>query len=202
MILVGITGIVGSGKTTVSAMLEKEGLELIDLDIIAKEIIRQEGIISDIGKAFGGSCVTDGMINSKKVAELVFRNKEAREKLESIIHPLIDAEMHRRINRLKAQGTKTVIIDGPLIFEKGLHKELNRTIVVSGKAETIRTRLKKRGMDEGDATRRMASQIPLEEKEAQADYIIRNDGTMADLETEVGNLLKQIKEWEVELNAS
>jgi dephospho-CoA kinase len=201
MILIGITGIVGSGKTTVSAMLGKEGLEVIDLDKIAKEIVRQEGIVSDIEKVFGSSCVTDGMIDIKKVAELVFHNKKAREKLESIVHPLIDAEMHSRINRLKVQGTKTVIIDGPLIFEKGLHKELNKTIVVSGKAETIRTRLKKRGMDEGDAERRMASQLPLKEKEAQADYIIRNDGTVGDLEREVGNLLKQIKEWEVELNA-
>jgi dephospho-CoA kinase len=202
MILIGVTGIVGSGKTTVSAMLGKEGLEVIDLDKIAKEIIRQEGIISDIGKAFGNSCVTDGAVDIKKVAELVFHNKEAREKLESIVHPLIDAEMHSRINRLKAQGTRMVIIDGPLIFEKGLHKELNKTIVVSGKAKIIGARLKKRGMDEGDAERRMASQIPLEEKEARADYIIRNDGSMGDLEKEVGNLLKQIKEWEVELNAS
>jgi dephospho-CoA kinase len=201
MILIGITGIVGSGKTTVSAMLGKECLEVIDLDKIAKEIVRQERIALDIGKALGSSCVTEGMVDIKKVAELVFHNKEAREKLESIVHPLIDAEMHRQVNRLTVQGTKTVIIDGPLIFEKGLHKELNKIIVVSGKAETIRARLKKRGMDEGDAERRMASQIPLKEKEALADYIIRNDGTMGNLEKEVGNLLKQIKEWEVELNA-
>ena len=202
MILIGVTGTVGSGKTTVSAMLRKEGQEVIDLDRIAKEIVRQEGIISDIQKAFGGSYVTDGEIDIERVARLVFHNKEAREKLESILHPLIDAEMHSRVNKLEAQERRTVIIDGPLIFEKGLHKELSKTVVVSGKPELIKARLKARGMDEGDAESRTASQMPLEEKEALADYIVHNDGTLEDLEKEVGNLLKQIKEWEVELNAS
>jgi dephospho-CoA kinase len=202
MILIGVTGIVGSGKTTVSAMLRKEGQKVIDLDKIAKEIVRQERIVSDIQKAFGGSYVTDSEIDIERVARLVFHNKEAREKLESILHPLIDAEMRGRIKSLEEQGRKTVIIDGPLIFEKGLHKELSKTVVVSGRPELIKARLKARGMDEGDAERRMASQIPLEEKEALADYIVHNDGTMEDLEKEVDNLLKQIKEWEVELNAS
>ena len=201
MILIGVTGTVGSGKTTVSAMLRKEGQEVIDLDKIAKEIVRQERIISDIQKAFGGSYIIDGEIDIEGVGRLVFHDKEAREKLESILHPLIDAEMHSRVKRLQAQGRKTVIIDGPLIFEKGLDKELDKTVVVSGKTATIKTRLKKRGMDEEDAGRRMAAQMPLEEKEVRADYVIRNDGTMEDLENEVGNLLKQIKEWEVELNA-
>ena len=202
MILIGVTGTVGSGKTTVSAMLRKEGEEVIDLDKIAKEIARQERIISDIRKAFGGSYVIDGEIDTERVGRLVFHNKEAREKLESILHPLVDAEMRSRVKRLEAQGRKTVIIDGPLIFEKGLDKELDKTVVVSGKTATIKARLKKRGMDEEDAGRRMAAQMPLEEKEARADYVVRNDGTMEDLENEVGNLLKQIKEWEVELNAS
>ena len=201
MILIGVTGTVGSGKTTVSAMLRKEGEEVIDLDKIAKEIVRQERIISDIRNAFGGSYVIDGEIDTERVGRLVFHNKEAREKLESILHPLIDAEMHSRVKRLEAQGRKTVIIDGPLIFEKGLDKELDKTVVVSGKTATIKARLKKRGMDEEDAGRRMAAQMPLEEKEVRADYVVRNDGTMEDLENEVGNLLKQIKEWEVELNA-
>jgi dephospho-CoA kinase len=202
MILIGVTGAVGSGKTTVSAMLRKEGQKVIDLDKIAKEIVRQERIISDIRDAFGGSYVIDGEIDTERVGRLVFHNKEAREKLESILHPLIDAEMRGRVKRLEAQGRKTVIIDGPLIFEKGLDKELDKTVVVSGKTATIKARLKKKGMDEEDAGRRMAAQMPLEEKEVRADYVVRNDGTMEDLENEVGNLLKQIKEWEVELNAS
>jgi dephospho-CoA kinase len=202
MILIGITGIVGSGKTTVAAMLKKEGLEVIDLDKIAKEIARQERIISVIGKVLGTSYIADGKVDTRKVAELVFNDEEAREKLERIMHPLIDAEMRNQIERLEREGTKTAIIDGPLIFEKGLYKELDKVVVVSGSVETIKNRLKGRGMDESDAKRRMASQMPLEQKEAQADYIVRNEGTIGDLEKEVDNLLKQIKEWEVELNAS
>jgi len=202
MILIGVTGIVGSGKTTVSAMLEKEGFKVIDLDRIAKEIAQQKKVIADIREAFGGSCVAGGEIDVKKVGWLVFRDKEAREKLESIMHPLIDAEMQSKVKKIEAEGTIIAIIDGPLIFEKGLDKDLQKTVVVSGKQETLRVRLKKRGMDEDDSDRRMAAQMSLEEKEARADYIIHNDGTMEDLEKEVGKLLKQIKEWEVELNAS
>ena len=202
MILIGITGIVGSGKTTASAMLKREGLEVIDLDRIAKEIIQQKRVILEIGKAFGNTYVVGGEIDVKMIGDLVFQNKGALEKLEALVHPLIDAEMHSQAKRLEARGVKTVIVDGPLIFEKGLHKELDKTVVVSGKPETIKARLKERGMNQGDAERRMASQIPLGEKEAQADYVVRNNGTIEDLEKEVGNLLKQIKEWEVELNAS
>ncbi len=202
MILIGVTGIVGSGKTTVSAMLRREGLEVIDLDRIAKEAIKKQRVISEITKAFGDGYAAGGEIDIKKVGQLVFRNKEARERLESIIHPVIDEEIQNRAKRLETKGTKVAIVDGPLIFEKGLDKYLHKIIVVSGKAETIKARLRKRGMDEEDSERRMAAQMPLEEKEARADYVIHNEGMIEDLEKEVGNLLRQIKQWEVELNAS
>jgi dephospho-CoA kinase len=201
MILIGVTGIVGSGKTTVSRMLRKQGFEIIDLDRIAKEIVNREEVVRDIQIAFGPPYVTDGKLDIGRVGELVFHDKEALNKLEGIVHPKVEADMHDRIKRLETDGTKAVIIDGPLIFEKGLYKDLNKTVVVSAKEETIRDRLKKRGMDEEDMNRRLAAQIPLKEKEARADHIIHNDGTMKDLEKEVDDLLKQIKEWEVELNA-
>ena len=86
MILIGVTGTVGSGKTTVSAMLRKEGQEVIDLDKIAKEIARQERIISDIRNAFGGSYVIDGEIDTERVGRLVFHNKEAREVMRQPSH--------------------------------------------------------------------------------------------------------------------
>jgi dephospho-CoA kinase len=201
MILIGVTGIVGSGKTTVSRMLRKQGFEIIDLDRIAKEIVDREGVVRDIQIAFGPSYVTDGKLDIGRVRELVFHDKEALNKLEGIVHPKVEADMYDRLKKLETDGTKTVIIDGPLIFEKGLYKELNKTVVVSAKEEIIKDRLKKRGMDEEDMNRRLAAQIPLKEKEARADHIIHNDGTMKDLEKEVDDLLKQIKEWEVELNA-
>jgi dephospho-CoA kinase len=202
MILIGVTGVVGSGKTTVSGMLRKQGFRIIDLDRIAKEIVEREEVIKDIQRAFGASYITEGKLDIKKVGKLVFYNKEDLKKLESIVHPKIMTDMQATVKNLEAQGTKMVIIDGPLIFEKGLHKELNKTVVVSAETEIIKDRLKKRGMDEEDMNRRMAAQIPLGEKEAQADHVIYNNGTMEDLEKEVDNFLKQIKEWEVEANAS
>ena len=202
MILIGVTGIVGSGKTTVSNMLRKKGLDVIDLDRTAKGIIQQEKAIRDIQGAFGSSYIAFGKIDIKRVGELVFRDKEALEKLERIVHPLVMAAMWDAIGKLEAQGAEAVIVDGPLIFEKGLYKDLDKTVVVSAKAETITDRLEKRGMDREDTRRRVAAQTPLSEKEALADHVIYNNGSIEDLEKEVDGLLKKIKEWEVELDAS
>jgi len=138
MILIGITGIIGSGKTTVSSMLKKEGFEVIDLDGIAKEVLSLEDV--------------------KK--------------------------------------------DGPLLFETGLYRKLDKTVVVSTDAEMLGGRLKNRGMDEEDVKRRMTFQISLKEKEKMADWVVYNNGTVEDLKKETETLLEKIKGWEVEPHAS
>ncbi|MBA4390217.1 MAG: dephospho-CoA kinase [Syntrophus sp. (in: bacteria)] len=197
MITIGITGIIGSGKTTVSNLLKQRGLAVVDLDGLAREAITlkevQEDIINSLGKEF----VKDGKVVVEKLRDLVFVEKEKLEKLESIVHPKILEGMWKEIDGLKGKKVKTVIIDGPLLYEKGLYKSLNKTIVVSAGMDKIKERLKERGLSEEDMDRRISLQVPLKEKEKVADFVIFNNGTKEDLEREAEGLWKRIKEWEV-----
>lgn len=202
MILIGVTGIVGSGKTTVSGMLQRAGLAVLDLDKIAKEVVQREDVKKDIEKELGSCYITEGTLNIQKTRDFVFKEPAALEKLENIIHPRIKEAMCEKIKGLQARGVSAVVIDAPLLFEKGLQKELNKTVVVSANAEKTKERLRKRGLQEDDINRRTAIQIPLNEKEAMADYVVHNNGAIEDLEQQIDNLLHTIKEWEVEPNAS
>lgn len=197
MITIGITGIIGSGKTTVSGLLKQKGLTIIDLDGLAREAIQFKEVQEDIIIGLGEEFVKDGVVVVEKLRDLVFADTVKLEKLESIMHPRILEGMRKEIDTLKGKKVKTVIIDGPLLYEKGLHKNLNKIIVVSATMDKIKERLKKRGLFEEDIERRIALQIPLNEKEKVADFVIFNNGTKDDLKKETEVLWRRIKEWEV-----
>jgi len=202
MILIGITGIIGSGKTTVSSILEKEGFEVIDLDKIAKDSLSLKEVIRDIGNTFGEEYILGERVNIEKMRQTVFQNRKMLAMLEKITHPKIVDRLFEDIARKEKEGAKSVIIDGPLLFETGLYKRLDRIVVVSTMPEKLRERLIKRGMEEEDIKKRMALQIPLAEKEKMADVVVQNNGTVEDLKGEVERLSETIKGWEVETNAS
>jgi dephospho-CoA kinase len=197
MILVGITGIIGSGKTTVSSMLSQEGIPVIDLDRLGKEVTDYEEVVGDIEEAFGADYIVNKKADIAKLREIAFVDTETRRKLENIIHPRAGAELWKRIERLKTEGASVVIVDAPLLYETGLHKLLDKVVVVSAEMDKIMERLKLRGMDEEDTSRRLPHQIPLSEKEKMADHILYNNGTEEDLRKGLRALLIRIKEWEV-----
>lgn len=197
MITVGITGIIGSGKTTVSNMLKQKGIAVVDLDSLAREAITLEEVQKDIIKSLGEEFVKDGNVVVEKLRELVFVDTIKLEKLENIIHPKILEGMWKEVERIKETKAEAAIIDGPLLYEKGLYKSLNKTVVVSSAMDKIKERLKKRGLSEEDMERRISLQIPLKEKEKIADFVIFNNGTKDDLEKETEGLWRRIKEWEV-----
>src|ERR1035437_185309 len=198
MITIGITGIIGSGKSTVCAMLGQAGITVIDLDNLAKEVSGGSAVREGIRKTFGeGYLREDGTSDADRMKDLVFKDKARLGQLEGIVHPLILAEKERRVAQEKEKGARAVIIDGPLIFEKGMNRELSKTVVVSADIATIKERLIKRGMTREDMERRMENQMPLEEKEKMADYVIYNNGTEDDLREELKILLEKIKTWEV-----
>jgi dephospho-CoA kinase len=202
MILIGITGVVGSGKTTVSDMLRNKGIEVIDLDKAAKEVAEREDVKKDIEKTFGSYYLTEKNIAIRRISELVFKDKEKLKKLEDIIHPKVREEMYKRIRESEEKGAKAVVIDAPLLYETGLYKKVKKVVVVSTNATKTKKRLKIRGMDEDDIDKRTAIQMPLKEKEAMADHVIFNNGTIEELKKEVDGLLNRIKAWEDELYAS
>lgn len=202
MILIGITGIIGSGKTTVSSMLEREGFIIIDLDRIAKDTLAQKDVIREIGETFGKEYLSGDHVNIEKIRKAVFQDKDMIKMLEGITHPKIVKRLFDDVDRMKKMGAKSVIIDGPLLFETGLYRRLDKVVVVSTNPEALRERLIKRGMEQEDIRKRMAFQIPLEEKEKLADVVVQNNGTIEDLKREISKLSETIKGWEVEIDAS
>jgi len=197
MILIGITGIIGSGKTTVSKMLSQEGIPVIDLDMLGKEVTDYEDVVRDIREVFGEEYVVDNKANIPRLREIAFIDTEKRKKLEDIIHPRVRDELWKRVERLRLKCVPTVVIDAPLLYETGLYKKLDKVVVVSVDTDKIKERLRLRGMDEEDVNRRLPHQIPLTEKEKMADYVLYNNGPEEDLKKEISALLLRIKEWEV-----
>lgn len=201
MIFIGITGIIGSGKTTVSSMLKKEGFEVIDLDRIARDALFLKDVMKEIENVFGAEYISGDRVNIERMRNSVFNSSDSLKKLEQIVHPKIIDMMFENAEEIRKKGAKSAIVDGPLLFETGLYKKLDKIVVVSTDPEMLPERLKKRGMDIEDFKRRMAFQVPLEEKESMADHVVRNNGTIEDIEKEVATLLEKIRGWEEELNA-
>ncbi len=197
MILVGITGIIGSGKSTVSYLLSREGFPIIDIDRLGKEVTGYQEVIQDIKETFGSEFVVNGEADIGKLRAIAFRDVETRRKLENIIHPRARSLLLRRIDDFRNAGNKVVIVDGPLLYETGLAKELDKVVVISTDMKKIKVRLKVRGMEQDDIDRRLLHQIPLQDKEKMADFVVYNNGTEEDLEKEVRALVVKINEWEV-----
>jgi len=197
MITIGITGIIGSGKTTASAALKNKGIPVVDLDILAKKALTLTEVHEDIQRELGNGFVAEGKIVVERLRDLVFADKEKLQKLEAIIHPRVLAQLWQTIKELEDAGEKAVIVDGPLLFETDLHKKLDKNVVVTADMGVIRERLKIRGMAPDDIEKRISHQIPLWEKEKVADYVLFNNGTREDLDREIENLLERINEWEV-----
>ncbi len=196
MIVIGLTGILGSGKSTVTALLRKRGLEVIDLDALAKNSLTWKETQDDIKKAFGPAYVIDGKVDVESLGRIAFTRENLR-MLEAIIHPRIVQEIRRRLDVLEKKGTPMVFIDHPLLFETGFYRRLDKIIVVTAAMNAIRERLKKRGMNPDDIERRLSFQISLEAKGKMTDYIIDNNGTEDRLVEQVDELLEKIMKGEV-----
>jgi dephospho-CoA kinase len=196
MIVIGLTGILGSGKSTVADLLRKRGLAVIDLDQLAKDSLNWTDTRQDIKATFGDLFVVEDRVDVERLGRIAFGDLEAKRKLESIIHPRVEKKVEELLVELKALKFKAVVIDHPLLFEVGLRSGIDKKVVVTAKMETIRERVKKRGMAVDDMERRFSFQIPLEEKERMADYVIDNNGTTDRLGEQVDGLLEKITKWE------
>ncbi|HEX5646516.1 MAG TPA: dephospho-CoA kinase [Nitrospira sp.] len=180
MILVGLTGGVATGKSTVAAMFTRCGAVVIDADAVAREVVAPgKPAWRDIVTVFGGGVLNPNRtINRSALGAIVFRNKAKRQRLERIIHPRV-AQEQMRLTRAAAKKDPhaVVIYDVPLLFEAGIDKRVDKTIVVTADRETQIARLKRRnGFSRAEALRRIRSQMPLANKVARADYVL--DGTM------------------------
>ena len=202
MIIVGLTGILGSGKSTTAAALRKRGLDVIDFDGLAKESLNWKETQEDIRDAFGDEYVVGGRVDVERLRQSVFTKDLNVRKLEAIIHPRVHEEVERRLIALEEKGVKAAIIEHPLLFEVGFHRPVDKIVVVTAKDDIIRARLEKRGMRSDDVERRLSFQIPLKEKEEKADYVINNNGAEDQLGEQIDSLVQEITKWEERGHAS
>jgi len=197
MLIVGLTGGVASGKSVVSQILKEEGAYLIDADQIARELVQpRRPTWTALIKAFGKEIVQkDGSIDRKKLAVKVFSDPEQRELLHRILHPRIKKEMGRRLKAIGQKDPKAmVVIDAPLLIETGDHREMDKVIVVTSTEAQQMERLKERaGIDQEEARRIIASQVPTEEKLKVADFVIGNEGSLEDVERKAKEVFQALK---------
>lgn len=180
-LVIGLTGGIASGKSTVSGMIRDWGYPIVDADVIAKEAVDQgKPAYDQIAAAFGGAVLKeDGAIDRQKLGSIIFQDSEKRQLLNSIVHPAVREEMLKQRDGAKANGEKAVILDIPLLFESKLSHFADRTLLVWVSENVQLERLTGRnGYTEEEAKMRISSQMPLEEKKALADAIIDNNGTL------------------------
>ncbi len=192
MILVGLTGGIGSGKSTVSAMLAARGAEIVDADLITREVqLPGSVVVEEIARRFGRDVVDDnGVLLRAKLADIVFADADALSDLNAIVHPAVRAEIARRVDRL-APSDRIVVLDIPLLTENR-HDAIQAKIVVDVPVEKQLDRLvSSRGFTEGDAMARIAHQASREERLRDADFVIDNSGDIEDL----GPQIDKFWEW-------
>ncbi|MEN0058299.1 MAG: dephospho-CoA kinase [Bdellovibrio sp.] len=189
---VGLTGGIACGKSTVSRMLREIGFQVVDADQIAHEVVRpgSPGLRS-ILHAFGVEYVNDdGSLNRRKLGQDVFGKPQLLNRLESILHPLIEQEVQARREELKNQGLRLALYDIPLLFEKKAQNRFDALVVVSCTLEQQKERLRRRHQwSEEEIEMRMAAQIPVALKEKQADFVVRNNRDEEHLKAEVFRLV-------------
>jgi len=183
MIIAGLTGTIGTGKSAVSNMFRELGAFIIDADKLSHEVVEPgKKAWKEIIDNFGREVLNDDQtINRQKLADIVFSNKEKLQILNSIVHPAVLAEDARLVEEQRGKNPQGLVInDIPLLFELGpelMSQLADIIIVVYCSPEVQLKRLIDRGMTEADALNRIKSQIPIQEKVKSADFVINNDGT-------------------------
>jgi len=188
-LLVGLTGSIATGKSTVSRMFAHLGARVIDADLLAREVVMPgQPAYSKIVQEFGaGVVLEDGSLDRKALGAIVFADPAKRRRLEEITHPAIGLRQQRLLSVLDEEAFEGVVLwDAALLIESGGADRMDRMVVVFADPETERLRLMERdGLGEADARARIASQMPIFEKAKRADYVIDNSGTRAETERRV-----------------
>jgi dephospho-CoA kinase len=188
-LLVGLTGSIATGKSTVSAMFRELGCVVLDADVLAREVVAPgEPALAQIVEEFGRDVLQpDGTLDRKKLGAVVFGDAARRKRLEAITHPAIRDRFLRHLAELDARGFDGLVLwDAPVMIETGGHRAMDKLVVVATHEATQRARLQARdGIDAIEAARKIASQMPVAEKAKLADYVIDNAGDRAPTEARV-----------------
>jgi dephospho-CoA kinase len=195
VLLVGLTGGIGSGKSTVARMLADRGAVVLDADVLAREAVEPgtagfDAVLARFGEAVRSP---DGSLDRARLAEIVFDDDDARRDLEAIVHPRVRLRIAEAVAAL-TDSDAVVVVDSPLLIETGGHESFPMVVVVTAPDEARIARLTARGMGERDARARMTAQMPLKDKAAHADVLLDNGGSETELEAQVDRLWADLRE--------
>jgi dephospho-CoA kinase len=192
--LIGLTGGIACGKSTVSRLLAARGAVIIDADVLAREVVAPHGpALADIVATFGAEVLgPDGALDRAALGARVFASPEARARLERITHPRIAALSLERLRDARTSGASLVVYDAALLFESGRAEAFRPVVVVTAPREVQRQRLMDRdGLDTAAADARIDSQMPVAAKAALADHVIDNGQSVAHTEAQVAALWQE-----------
>ena len=182
MLLVGLTGNFGMGKSAVLSVFQKLGALTLDTDKIVASLLAEKDVLGKIRDILGDAVFhKDGSLNKRKVAEIIFRDEALRHSIEDILHPLVFVKIDLFLEK-NVSLCKVAVIEVPLLFEKGYQERFDRTITVYCKEEEALARLGKEGINREDALLRLRSQLPVVEKIRRSHFAIDNNGSIAETE--------------------
>ena len=191
--IIGLTGGIACGKSSVARILEERGLPVIDADQVARDVVApgSDGLAAGVDAFGDGVLDAQGGLDRAKLGEIVFADPDARRRLEAITHPRIAAESGRRMQEALAAGAERVFYEAALLVEIGRHKDFGALWVVAAPRESQIERVMARdGLSRADAEARLAAQMPVAEKAAVADVVIDNSGDLAALARAVDDALE------------
>lgn len=189
--IIGLTGGIATGKSTVSKTLQDLNITVIDADKIAHDVLKREDVKQKIVNKFGHSVLDpEGNINRKKLGQIVFDHKKKLRELEEITHPKILDIIKERIDNFDKQ--ELIVLDAPLLFETSLDDIVDESWVIYTSQETQIKRLKSRdGLDREEALKRIEAQMPLAKKKQKADILIENEGSIQELKDKINKLVEK-----------
>jgi dephospho-CoA kinase len=197
MIIIGLTGGIGTGKSTVSNYLKEHNCLILDADAISRQMTEKgQPALIDIAKAFGEDLLVDGVLDRQALGNIVFNDKEKLDILQSIITNKVVEYINTRIEELKAERYNgIVVIDAPLLFECGMEGIADENWLVSASLDVRLQRVSQRdGLSEEQILSRINNQMPQEEKEKLSQVILDNSGSLEDLYKQINENLERIKD--------
>ncbi|MEW6570244.1 MAG: dephospho-CoA kinase [Nitrospirota bacterium] len=194
MLRVALTGNLGMGKTTVLRLFEKLGAVTVDTDDVVRSLLREKHVLEKIKSLLGSDVFSEnGGLDREKVAKMIFANHQKKRSLEDIIHPLVFEEIDSFLGKIKGRK-KIIIIEIPLLFERSYENRFDRKITVFTDPDRALVRLEAKGMRRENGLLRLGSQLPVEEKIKRSDFVIDNNGSLADARVQVEKIYGKLLE--------
>ncbi|CEQ31142.1 dephospho-CoA kinase [[Clostridium] sordellii] len=196
MLVIGLTGNIGCGKSSLSKILKDNSLDIIDADIISREIMSNNKLLEEVFQVFGEDVKDkDGTLNRKKLASIVFSDDKKLIALNDITHPAIKNEIKRRIKDIEHKGRNIVIVDAALLIEGKFLDLIDKLIVITcDEKEQLNRVMDRDNSNMDEALNRISSQMSQDEKVKFGDYIIDNSGSLEELNYKANKLITYIKE--------